>query len=44
MQISGNRARDICELEARDAQAAIKRVGCLCAIDDRHRQLAYRVI
>jgi hypothetical protein len=37
-QIGGNRAREICELEAKDAPSAIKRVIRLYAIDDRYRQ------
>jgi len=37
-QIGGNRSRDICELEARNAPAAIKRAIRLYAIDDPHRQ------
>jgi len=37
-QIGGNRSRDICELKAKDAPSAIKRVIRLYAIDDPHRQ------
>jgi hypothetical protein len=46
-QIGGSRAREICELEAKDAPSAIKRVIRLYAIDDPHRQqrlIAYRVV
>jgi len=46
-QIGGNKARDICELEAKDASAAIKRVIRLYEIDDPFRQkrlVAYRVV
>jgi hypothetical protein len=46
-QIGGNRARDICELEARNAPSAIKRAIRLYAIDDPHRQrrlVAQRVV
>ena len=45
-QIGGNKARDICELEAKDAPSAIKRVIRLYEIDDPFRQerlVAYRV-
>jgi len=36
--IGGNRARHICELEAKDAPSAIKRVIRDYGIDDRHRR------
>jgi len=46
-QIGGNRAREICELEAKDAPSAIKRVIREYGIDDPHRQhrlVAQRVV
>ena len=46
-QIGGNRARDICELEAKDAASAVKRVIREYGINDPHRQrrlVAYRVV
>ena len=46
-QIGGPKAREICELEAKDATAAIKRVIREYGIDDRHRQkrlIAYRAV
>jgi len=46
-QIGGNRARAICELEAKDATSAIKRVIRTYGIDDPHRQrrlVAQRVV
>jgi hypothetical protein len=46
-QIGGNRAREICELKAKDASSAIKSAIRPYAIEDPHRQqrlIAYRVI
>jgi len=46
-QIGGNRAREICELEAKDAPSAIKRVIREHGINDPFRQkrlVAYRVL
>jgi hypothetical protein len=39
-QIGGSRGREVCELEAASADAAIKRAICggRCGIDDQHRQ------
>jgi hypothetical protein len=45
-QIGGSRGREICELEAATADAAIKRAVREYGIDDPHRQsrlAAYRV-
>ena len=45
-QIGGSRGREICELEAASAEAAIKRAIREHGIDDPHRQsrlAAYRV-
>jgi len=46
-QIGGNRAREICELEAKDAPSAIKRVIREYGINDpfrRQRLVAQRVV
>jgi hypothetical protein len=37
-RIVGNRAREVCELEAADADAAIKRTSREYGIDDPHQQ------
>lgn len=44
--IAGSRGREICELQAETAEAAIKRAVREYSIDDQHRQkrlAAYRV-
>jgi len=46
-QIGGNRAREICELEAKDAATAVRRAIREYGIDDPHRQrrlVAQRVV